>query len=181
MSIFLSNFFLMPDQKILSTKTVYHSKYFKVNQNTIERNGKTFTKDFIERNPAVLIIPFTQDDEIYIELQFRDALNRMSLELVAGNIDGDEDTLEAAKRELKEEVGLEARNLKKLYVCDLSPSLLSKIHVFAATDIKEGVQKLDYDEEILIQKVPLQELLKKIENGEITSSSHIAAILLFDK
>jgi ADP-ribose pyrophosphatase len=167
--------------KILSTKTIFTSKYFKINQKVIERNGKTFTKDFIERNPVVMIIPYTKDNEVYIESQFRDALNRMSFELVAGNIEGSDDPLESAKRELKEEAGLSAKTWKKLYEWDLSASMNAKIHLFAATDLEESEQHLDADEEITVLKMPLVDALKKVEDGEMVTASHLAALLLFDR
>lgn len=172
---------LMMDTKILSTKTVFTSKYFKVNQNVIERNGKTFTKDFIEKNAIVLIIPYTENNEIYIESQFRDALGGMSLEIVAGTIEGKDDPLETAKRELEEEAGLTAQTWKKLYEWQVSSNMNAKIYFFAATDLKEGKQKLDFDEEITIIKMPLDKILKKIENGEMIVGYHIAALLLFDR
>src|SRR5579863_6374429 len=128
--------------KILSSKTVFTSKYFKVNQKIIERNGKTFTKDFIEKNPTVLVIPYTSTNEIYIESQFRASLERIVLEVVAGNIETGDDPLESAKRELKEEAGLTAKKWKKIAEWNLSANMYSKIHVFAATDLEEGEQKL---------------------------------------
>jgi len=166
--------------KLLSTKTVFSSKYFKVNQNVIERNGKKFTKDFVERNPVVLIIPYTAD-EVYLESQFRDALGKMNLEIVAGTIEVGGDPLETAKRELKEEAGLIAKTWKKIAEWQLSPNMQAKIHVFAATDLETGEQQLDFDEEITIIKMPLQKALKNIETGEMITASHIAALLLFER
>ncbi len=167
--------------KILSTKTVYISKYFKIAQKVVENNGKKFTKDFIEKSPVVLIIPYTEKDEVYIESQFRSALGKKVLELVAGNMEANEDPLEAAKRELLEEAGLTAKKWKKLHVWNLSANITAVIHLFAATDLEIGEQNLDFDEEIEIMKMPIKKALEKIENGEIIISSQIAALLLFDR
>ncbi len=167
--------------KTLSTKTVFTSKYFKIVQKVIENNGKTFTKDFIEKNPTVVIIPYTDNNEVYIESQFRSALEKVVLELVAGNMETGEDPLEAAKRELLEEAGLTANKWKKLHVWNLSANIHNKIHIFAATDLEKGEQNLDSDEEIEIMKAPIEKILEKIEKGEMTISYQIAALLLFDK
>lgn len=167
--------------KVLSTQTVYTSKYFKINKNVLERNGKTFTKDFIERNPVVIIIPYTANYEIYMESQFRDALNATSLEIVAGTIEEGGDSLETAKRELHEEAGLTAKTWKKIAEWDLSVNMNAKIHFFTATDLEEGEQHLDFDEEITIIKMPLEKVMEKIASGEIIGASHIAALLLFDR
>lgn len=171
----------MSEMKVVSTKTVFTSKYFKINQSIIERTGKTFTKDFIEKNPCVMVIPYTEKNEIYVTSQFRDSLNQVTLELVAGNIEKNDDPLESAKRELKEEAGLIARTWKKLYEWELVGSMKAKFYVFAATDLEEGEQQLDFDEEITIMKLPLEKILQKIENAEINIASHIAGLLLFDR
>ena len=57
--------------KILSTKTAYKTNYFKVDQVEIERKGKIFKKEIISRRPHVLILPLTNENEIYLIQQFR--------------------------------------------------------------------------------------------------------------
>jgi ADP-ribose pyrophosphatase len=167
--------------KIISKEEVYKAKYFRVSKITLERNGKTFTKEFIERNSTVVIIPYTSENEIYIESQFRDALNRVTLEAVAGQIEEGDDPLYTAKKELLEETGLTARTWHKLAEWDLSVNMKSKVHVFAAADLTQGEAKPDEDEEIEMIKMPLDEVIAKIENGELTGTSHIAALFLFKK
>jgi 8-oxo-dGTP pyrophosphatase MutT (NUDIX family) len=166
---------------IISNKTVYKAKYFSITQKEIERDGKRFTKDFIERVPAILVIPYTDNNEIYLEYQYRDALNKSIFELVAGNMEEDADPLEAAKRELKEETGLRAEKWEKLATWDLSVNMIGKIHVFAATDLQEGESELNDDEVIETKKLPFEEVLQKVMSGEIPAASHIAALLLFEK
>lgn len=166
--------------KILSTNTVFSSRYFTVNRNVIERNGKTFTKDFIQRTPTVFIIPYTNDD-MYLELQYRDAYKKELIEIVAGKIEPNDTPLEAAKRELREEAGLSANKWKKIADWDLSANMQSKIYVYAVTDLTEHKQRLDEDEQIEIIKMPITKVIAKVENGEITIASNIAALLLFDR
>jgi ADP-ribose pyrophosphatase len=167
--------------KILSTETVFTSKYFKVQRNLIERDGKTFTKEIIERNSTVIILPYTGNNEVYIESQFRDALGEKILEMVGGTIENGGDPLETAKRELLEETGLTAKKWEKLTEWNLSPSIKAKIYFFAATELHEGKQQTDLDEEITVLKMPFAEILKKIETGEINTAAHIAAFLFFDR
>jgi ADP-ribose diphosphatase len=171
----------MLDTKILSSKTVFQSKFFKVINKQIERNRKQFSKDLIEKNPIVLIIPYTADHEIYIESQYRDAFQGVSLEVVAGTIENDDDPLDTAKRELAEEAGLTASTWKKIATWQISSNMNAIAHFFIATDLKEGEQHLDEDEEITIMKLPMDDVLKKIENGEMRVAYHIAALLLFDR
>lgn len=165
--------------KVHAKETVFSARYFKVIKKTIERNGHTFTKEIVERNPIVMIIPYTKDNVIYMERQFRDAMEDWMLECVAGTIEGSDDPLETAKRELQEEAGLTAKTWHKLGVLDLSANMYAKIHLFAATDLTEGASNLEKDEQIEIMKMPLDTVVAKIYNGEMTIGTHVGAILLF--
>ncbi len=172
----------MTDTKYLSKKTIFQSKYFQVNKLEIERNGKTFSKDIIERNAAAFILPMTEDNEIYLVSQYRDAHRKVLLEIVAGTIDaGETIPLEAAKRELAEEAGLTATEWKQLAVFENSANMKSTVYVFLAKGLSQSAQNQDDDEDITVVKLPFSEVLEKIENGEISISSNIAAFLLFDK
>jgi ADP-ribose pyrophosphatase len=166
---------------VLSGKTIFQSKYFKVTQIVVERNGKTFTKDIVERNPFVLILPITPDNEIYLVSQYRDALQKVSLEVIAGLIEPEEDPLVAAKRELQEETGLIAENVKPLLTGNVSPNMVNGGSVFVATELTQGKTDQDEDEDIQVVKMPIAQALKKIETGELSILTHIAALLLFVK
>lgn len=167
--------------KILSTKSVFQSKTFTVDQVEIERNGKVFTKDMIMRSPHVQIIPLTDENEIYMIQQYRDVYQKTLLELVAGYIEKDEDPLEGAKRELQEEAGLTANNWQQLTTIHTSANMSSVMHVFLAKDLTVGDSKQEEDEEISLVKMPLEEAVTKVLDGEIFISAYVAAILLLDK
>lgn len=167
--------------KVVSSKTVYKAKYFQIDQKTIERGGKTFTKDIIVRSSSVLIIPFTKENNIYIEDQFRDALGKRVLEVVAGQIEKGATPLETAMKELKEETGLTAATWHKFAEWDVSPNMISKVHVFAATDLTEGKSALEDEEDIKVLKLPLASVIEKIDNGDMCISTHIGALFLFKK
>lgn len=167
--------------KRLSQKTLFQSKYFQVDQMVLEKAGKTFTKDFIIRNPVVVILPLTAKNELYFVSQYRDALERTLLELPAGNIDPGEHQLAAAKRELAEETGLTATDWKEFPKLQLSANMQAEIHFFLARGLTEGKPDMDDDEEIETVKIPLAEAVKKVFNGEIEVATNIAAILLLEK
>lgn len=166
---------------IVSTKTVYQSKFFKVDQVELERDGKRFKKDFIERVPVVFILPYTAQNDVFLELQYRDIFEKRILEIIAGQIDPEEDPLEAAKRELQEETGFQAKSWKKISTWQVGANQKQTIHLFFATDLEEGKPQLDEDEDIETVKLSVDEALQKVESGEICVASHAATILLFDK
>lgn len=167
--------------KIISTKNIHKSKYFQVDSVKLERNGKTFTKDIISRTPAVIILPETSSGEIYLVSQYRDSMREVLLETVAGHMEDGDTPLQAAKRELRQETGLTAKIWKQLETLYVSANMNAVAHVFYATDLEEGEQDLDIDEDITIVKIPFDTALRKIDAGEIRVSSNIASLLLLDR
>lgn len=169
------------ESKLQSTKKVFQSTHFHIDEIVVSKEGKEFTKDLITWKPIVYVIPYTEKGEVYLEMQWRDALQRIGLEVVAGHIEASEDLLIAAKRELEEETGLIAKRWTQLTTFDLSMNIRAKLTVFAATELEEGENNLDDDESIALVKMPLAEAIEKVEKGEITGAGHVAALLLFDK
>ncbi len=167
--------------KILRTETVYTSKNFCIKRNEIERDGKLFTKDFVDRNPVVLIIPYTPEGDVYLEYQFRDAMGKYCWEIIGGNMEEGSDPLENAKRELQEEAGLSAKKWIQIARWELSVNMYAPIYVFAATDLQQGEATLDIDEDLSVKKMALENALEKIDNGEIEGASHVASLFLFQK
>src|SRR5476651_371690 len=110
----------MTAPKIISEKMIFKSKYFEIEQITIERNGKQFVKEFGKRFPVVLVLALTEKDEIYLVRQYREVLREEMLEVVAGHCDAGEEPLETAKRELVEEAGVTAKHWQQLATFDLS-------------------------------------------------------------
>jgi len=164
-----------------SKKTVYQSKFFSINQVAVEHNGKKFTKDIIEKRDVVLILPLNHKDEISLVSQHRDAMDKTLLEVVAGQMDPGEDPMTAAKRELREETGLQADNWKHLATWYQSANMIGRYFVFAATSLHQGESAQDEDENITVVTLPFVQVLEKVLQGEIDVSSNVAALLLLDK
>ncbi|HSW47922.1 MAG TPA: NUDIX hydrolase [Candidatus Saccharimonadales bacterium] len=171
----------MTKTKIISTIPAYISKYFRVDKVEIERNGKTFAKDILTRSSSVIILPINDQDEIYLVSQYRDSYQKVLLETVAGHMEEGETPLEAARKELQEETGITAKTWKHLKKIHTSANIHDEVNIFFATELTTGEQNQDEDEDIEIVKIPFAEALSKIEKGEISVSSNIAAILLVDK
>lgn len=172
----------MRPSKILSKKTTYKAKYFHVDQVVLERNGKQFTKDIIEKNSFVLIIALTDKNEIVLERQYRDALQKETLEIVAGTMEeGETDTLAAAKRELREETGYTAKYWQQIGMMEVSANQKNTVYVFVATGLTAGETALDDDEEIEVIKIPINQVMEKVTSGEIFIATNVAALLKFNE
>lgn len=171
----------MTNQKIVSEETVLSTGRFIVKKSVLLVKGKERTHYDIWRRPVVTIIPITDKNEIYLISEYRYLFKKNVLGCVAGFIDEGETPLVAAKRELKEEVGLTALKWKDLGIIDLARSVLkSQVHMFLAQSIKEGISQPEDDEEISVVKIPLEEAVSKVISGEISTAASIIGILMID-
>ena len=90
--------------------------------------------------------------------------------------------LVCAKRELSEETGFTAGKIYKLTTIATTVGFSNEwIHIYAAEDLKSGKQHPDEDEFINYLKMPLEEAVKMVENGEIFDAKSVVAILLVAK
>lgn len=168
--------------KALSEKSVFQAELFTVKEVEIEANKKKLTQHDVIRNPVVTVFAITDNNEIYLISQYRRLLNKTTLEAVAGFIDEGEEPLEAAKRELKEEIGITAADWKKLNVLNTAASVIKgEAHLFLARGLKIGNPELEDDEDITPVLIPFKEAVEKVLKGEIDIATTIAGILMIDK
>lgn len=170
------------DPKIVSQKTVLKAKLFDVKELKIERAGKKVVHRTAERHPTVSVFPLTENYELYLVSQYRYMLGERTIEAMAGFIDKDEVPLSAAKRELEEETGLTATYWSELVKIQLAASVFkAESTLFLAKDLKQGQQKQDEGEDILVVKVKLDDAVSKVMRGEINHSATVIGILFLDK
>ena len=144
-------------------------------------NGQEYVRDIVNPGEAVIVLPIDKEGNVIFELQLREAVGEVSLELPAGMIDKDEIPEVAAKRELMEETGYIAEKIEHLKSVHTSSGYSSeKIHIYLATDLKEGNQKLDDDEEILeIKKIHINECIELVDKNFFSHASENLAILTY--
>lgn len=165
----------------IQSETIYDGKILKLNKDFVklENNSKTY-REIIHHPGACGVVAIDQNKDILMVCQFRYAINQQILEIPAGKLDVfGESPLLAAKRELLEETGFEAKSWLELGVIYPSPGYCDeKIYLYVATKIKKVSElNLDKDEFLTPQKYNLDYIVKKIKCGEITDSKTICAIL----
>ncbi len=170
-------------KKTLSQKTIFKADLFSVKEiKFLSLKGKKKIHHIAKRNSTVSVFPLTETYDIYLVSQYRETLGKVALEAVAGFIDGNETTLAAAKRELKEEAGISAEQWEELARIEMASSVFKGInHLFLAKGLEKTSQSLQDDEEIKVVKMPLQDAVNKVMSGEINVSSSVIGILFLDK
>lgn len=168
--------------KILSKKSAFQAELFTVWEVELEINNKRRIRHEVIRNPVVTVFAITNNNEIYLISQYRRLLDKITLEAVAGFIDKGETPLEAAKRELKEEIGLTAQNWQELAVLNTAASVTKgSAHLFLAKGLAIGTPEPEDDEEITPVLIPFEKAVEKVLNGELNISTTVSGILLIDK
>jgi len=163
-----------------SSEEVYSGRLLHVFKDYVTLpNGKESTREYIKHVGAVAIVPITDDGRVAVERQFRYPLNQVITEIPAGKLDSkEEDRLEAAKRELVEETGISADewvNMGDFHpTCAYSDEVIT---LYLAKGLHFGEQKLDKDEFLNVEFVPLKDLVKEVLEGKITDGKTQTAIL----
>lgn len=145
-------------------------------------DGAVAKWDFINHDGAAAIVPVTEDGKIVMVRQYRNALDRMTLEIPAGKLDSKtEETLACAKRELEEETGYVAEQMELLITLRTWVAFTNeKIDVYVAKNLKPTKQRLDEDEFIDVYAYDLEELKEMIFRGELQDAKTISALLAYD-
>lgn len=172
----------MEEFKRISRDLVQKGVIIDYYQDTIQVPGGNIVKwDFIRHNGAAAVVPVDDRGKVVMVRQYRNALDRYTLEIPAGGLNGaDEPSRDAALRELTEETGFTAEKLEFLLSIRTTVAFCNeKIDIYVATGLKPGKQHLDEDEYVDVEAYDLEELVHKILSGEIQDSKTVSAILTY--
>ena len=166
-------------EKKISGERIFSGKILGVERDVVELpNGETAFREVIRKNGAVCVVALTENDEVLLVNQCRYPYNAVLKEIPAGKLDGDEDHLLCAIRELSEETGYEAETIVPIGEFYPSPAIMDEVlYMYLAKGLKPGEMHTDDDEFIINEKMPLEELVQKIIDGEIPDGKTQAAVL----
>lgn len=142
-------------------------------------NGETATREYCRHIGAVAVLPLTDAGEVICVRQFRYAHGCILTEIPAGKLDNrEEDHVQAALRELREETGARPARLTYLGLYRSTPAILDeKIDLYLAEGLTFGECDLDDDEFLETVRIPLSTLVDQVLSGEITDGKTQVAIL----
>jgi ADP-ribose pyrophosphatase len=146
------------------------------------QNGAITMREVVRHPGGVCVVALDADGCIWLVRQFRYPFQRHLWELPAGKLEPGEEPLPAARRELSEETGLEAETWTPLSVLYATPGYCTeKLHLFLAEGLRHGEAHPDPNELLDVERVPLDEVLARIERGEIHDAKTVAGALLADR
>jgi 8-oxo-dGTP pyrophosphatase MutT (NUDIX family) len=130
------------------------------------------------KNVAVGIIPLDAELNTWIVGQYRYPIKAYSWEIPEGGGRRDVPPIDSAKRELREEVGIEATRWTEVLRMDLSNSASDEeAIIFVAQDLSFHAPEPEATEELAMRKIPFHELFQAVMRGEMRDSLTVAAVL----
>lgn len=167
----------------ISTESVFRGNLLHVKRDQVRLpDGSETGREYIAHPGAVLVVPVLDDGRLVFERQFRYPLRRAFIELPAGKIDPDEDTLVTGQRELLEETGYSAREWR--YLAALHPCIGYSdevIHIYLATGLRAGKHDRDHDESLEVFIMSLEDAIDALKCGEITDGKTMIALFWAEK
>ena len=165
----------------LNRELKYQGTILKIYEDTVRVKGHEAKWDFIHHDGAAAVVAVTKEGKLLMVRQYRNALDRYTLEIPAGKLDAPgEPTIESARRELEEETGFRCENLEYLLSINTTIAFCDEhIDVFLAKDLIPSAQHLDPDEEIIVEEWELKDLLELIYSGKMKDGKTVASILAY--
>lgn len=171
---------MIAKEKTISSDRIYTGKVISLKVDTVEIENKGYQKrEIVEHQGAVAIVALTDDDKVVLIKQFRKPIEQVIWEIPAGKLEIGETPKECAIRELKEETGYSAKNIKLIHKFFTSSGFSNqKIYIFLATGLTKGEHKFDEDEIIEKYEIDINEARNMIIKNEIEDAKTAIGILL---
>lgn len=164
----------------ITSETVYRGKAFDVHRDHVKLpNGNITTLDVVIHPGAVTLIPIDSQGQIIFIRQYRHCAGKVLLELPAGTLEKDESPEECAYREVREETGMSAKNLKKVGEFFLVPGYSTEyMYIYLATELSPDPLQGDEDEFITVESFTISEVQELVSQGVIQDAKSLAALYI---
>lgn len=162
-------------------KTVYDGHIIKMCLDDVRLpDGKTARREYVKHRGGAAVLAVDGDGFAYVVKQFRYAYGKVLTEIPAGKLEEGEPAIVTAARELEEETGFIAENIKPYGVLYPTPGYTNELlHIFLATNLKKSKAHLDDGEFLQAEKIKITDLLNKVLSGEIHDAKTCYAVLRY--
>jgi ADP-ribose pyrophosphatase len=166
--------------KTLSSRPIYENPWTRVREDIAEMpNGKTTIYGVIESGECVGVLPFIDDRHVVLVRQYRYVFGENDRwEMPTGGVEAGESLLEAAHRELREEIGYDASQLKEMSTYYTSKSVMYEIaHLYIGSHLSQIEAIPDETEFLEIEIFSFDKVLEMVLQSEIRDSMTVLAVL----
>jgi len=165
--------------KIIESMPKYKNPWIKVTEDQVIRpDGKKGIFGLVDMKDGVSVLPIDDEGFAYLTEEFHYAIGRKSIEAVSGAIDGDETAIDCAKRELFEELGIEAEEWVDLGVVNPFTEVInSSAQIFLCRKLQFSKNDPDGTENIKPKKMKFEEAHEMVMKSEINHGPSCVLIL----
>ena len=165
-------------------RSLLQTRVFGVRASKFRHPDRVDEKEFFVIDPPdwAMVVPVTPDGKLVMVRQFRFGSEQLSWELPGGVIERGEDPKVAAVRELREETGYAGGEPTLLGSVHPNPAIQSnRAHVILVPDVvRKAETAWDEDEEIAMELTPVDDVLRRARNGEVTHALMLNALFLLE-
>ncbi len=172
----------MNEPKCISSSTIADAGWFSLKRDTITLpNNQTLDYNYVHKRDFALTIPILQSGEFVMVEQYRYPVKAVTLEFPKGSANPNEQLIDCAKRELSEETGYQAKNIKSLGQYYLAPGIMDQsFEVFLATNLIPGKQNLDASEQgLTVKLIKSSNIESLIQNQTIKDIETITSYFIY--
>lgn len=163
-------------------KLAYEGTIMKIYKDDMKMpDGQIVQWDYFHHKGGASVIPILEDGRILLVRQYRNALDRYTLEIPAGAYDTENESGETcAARELEEETGYRSEHMEFLLNMNSMPAFTNeKVSIYVAYHLIPSEQKLDDQEFLNVEIWELKDLISMIYKGELTDSKTVCGLLAY--
>lgn len=166
--------------ELIRSERVFHGKAFDVRVDQLRLpDGRSTRIEVVEHGGAVTLLPRDAEGRLWFVRQYRHPAGKRLLELPAGTLEPGEPPEQCARRECREEIGMEPGDLRRLGGFYLAPGYSTEyLHVFLATQLHPSPLPGDEDEHLQIEALTLEQALQHMRSGALEDAKSLAALLL---
>ncbi len=172
---------MMEIPEVVASERVFDGKILGLRVDALrEASGAMYDRVVVEYGVAVVLVPVDAEGRLLMVRQYRHPTGRWLLELPAGGgEEGGASPGGAALRELREETGHRG-TLTRIGGLYLAPGYSDEYqHMYVARDLVEDPLDADEDEELVLERVTLDDALASVDSGQICDAKSIAALLMY--
>ena len=166
--------------RLLSSEPVFQGSTTTIRRDQFQlADGRVVERDIVDHRDSVVIVALDDARNVLLVRQFRAPPRLMLLELPAGTMEPGEGPLECARRELREETGYSAARFRPIGDFWTTPGFCTEhMYAFLATDLRPDPLPADEDEQIELERIPVDQALEMARAGGIPDAKTIAALFL---
>ena len=169
----------MDTGELIERRSIFDGRIVKLSVDRVRLpNGNVAELEIIRHQGAAAAVPVDADGRVLLVRQYRHAAGGWLLEIPAGKLDPGESPETCALREVEEETGFRPERLIPMGWIFTTPGFTDeKIWLFAATGLREAKQKLEDDEVLTVERLPLDRAVALATNGEMRDAKSVCALL----